>query len=184
MSNKHFMIDIETLSTAVNAAVLSIGAVEFDPFSGEIKNEFYYELRLQEQNNRKIDIGTVQWWFKQVYEDATRGAIFLNEEKTPVRNALILLKEFLGDDEKSIWACDPDFDCAILSHLYAEYQLPTPWKYHEPKSVRTVRELAKLHDIGLPAQSKSHNALEDCVRQVGEVVAFNQCIDNLKYKVC
>lgn len=178
------MLDIETLSTAVNAAVLSIGAVEFDPFSGEIKNEFYHELRFDQQKNRKIDIGTVQWWIREVTLDVVKADVFRHVNNTPVRNALILLKEFLGDDEKSIWACDPDFDCAILSNLYEEYQLPTPWKYYEPKSVRTIRELAKLHDIGLPAQSKSHNALEDCVRQVGEVVAFNQGIDNLKYKVC
>mgnify|MGYP002792717163 CR=1 FL=1 len=39
---KHIMVDIETLSTAVNAAVLSIGAVEFDPMSGKIEREFYH----------------------------------------------------------------------------------------------------------------------------------------------
>lgn len=176
MSNKHFMLDIETLSTAVNAAVLSIGAVEFDPFSGEIKNEFYHELRLDQQNNRKIDADTVQWWVREVIFDVKKADIFCHTNTNPVRNALIWLKEFLGDDEKVIWACDPDFDCAILANLYAEYQLPTPWKFYEPKSVRTVRELAKLHDIVVPAQSKSHNALEDCVRQVGEVVTFNRSL--------
>lgn len=170
------MLDIETLSTAVNAAVLSIGAVEFDPFSGEIKNEFYHELRLDQQRQRLIDIGTVQWWVKQVCEDTTRGTIFLNENKTPVRNALLLLKEFFGDGEKVIWACDPDFDCTILWDLFNEYSVFAPWRYYEPKSVRTIRELAKLHHIGLPAQRKSHNALEDCVRQVGEVVTFNQAL--------
>lgn len=176
MSSKHFMLDIETLSTAVNAAVLSIGAVEFDPFSGEIKNEFYHELRLDQQNHRKIDIGTVQWWVKQVTLDVKKADIFRHTNTTPVRNALILLKEFLGDDEKSIWACDPDFDCAILSNLYVEYQLPTPWKYYEPKSVRTVRELAKLHKVPMPDQNKIHNSLEDCKRQVEEVVEFNRAL--------
>lgn len=184
MNNEHFMIDIETLSTAVNTAVLSIGAVEFDPFSGEIKNEFYHELRFTDQQDRAIDIRTVQWWVKQVYHNVQRGEIFIKDEKTPVRNALILLKDFMGTGGKTVWACDPDFDCAILSSLYTEYKLTTPWLYYEPKSVRTIRELAKLHSIGLPGATKTHNALEDCLRQVEEVVAFNQAIDNLKYQGC
>ena len=62
---KHIMVDIETLSTAVNAAVLSIGAVEFDPMSGKIEREFYHELDLSEQANRHIDVNTMQWWVKQ-----------------------------------------------------------------------------------------------------------------------
>ena len=37
---KHIMIDIETLSTAKNAVVLSIGAVHFDPKTGVIVDEF------------------------------------------------------------------------------------------------------------------------------------------------
>lgn len=176
-NKKHFMVDIETLSVAVNAAVLSIGAVEFDPFSGEIKNEFYHELRLDQQKHRLIDIGTVQWWVKQVCEDTTRGNIFLNENKTPVRNALLMLKEFFGGGEKAIWACDPDFDCTILSNLFNEYAIFIPWRYYEPKSVRTIRELAALHNVPMPGENKTHNALEDCLRQVKEVVEFNRTLN-------
>lgn len=187
MIKKHFMVDIETLSTAVNSVVLSIGAVEFHPFSGEILNEFYQELRLQDQNDRKIDQGTVAWWIKQVAEHPERAAIFLGENKAPVRNALLLLEAFLGESQvsnnankKCIWACDPDFDSAILDNLYKEYKLKTPWQYYETRSVRTVRELAKIHSIGLPEFVKSHNALDDCKRQVAEIVELNRVIKQYK----
>lgn len=43
---RNIMIDIETLSTAKNAVVLSIGAVFFNPKTGDILAEFYKELRL------------------------------------------------------------------------------------------------------------------------------------------
>lgn len=174
------MLDIETLSTAVNTVVLSIGAVEFDISNGKVLNEFYHELRLTDQDHRKIDIGTIQWWIKQVTENPTRAKTFDVAEKVPVRNALLLLRDFLGDDKKCIWACDPDFDCAILADLYKEYKLSTPWKYYEPKSVRTVREVGKLFGVEILAEDKSHNAYEDCVRQVKELVAILGGIQRVK----
>lgn len=174
---KHIMIDIETLSTAKNAVVLSIGAVHFDQKTGVILDEFYKELRLSDQANRKVDIGTVQWWMKQVAEHPERARIFEQgdiNEHCPVRNALILLRDFLGDDKKCVWACDPDFDLDILATLYADYDLPVPWKYNEPKSVRTMRMLGK--EGGLPKKEEiaTHNALEDCIRQAKEVSAVLQ----------
>lgn len=185
MTKKHFMVDIETLSTALNTVVLSIGAVEFHPFSGKILNEFYQELRLQDQNDRKIDQGTVVWWVKQAAEHPERAEIFLGENKTPVRNALLLLEAFLGESQvsnnankKYIWACDPDFDCTILDNLYKECKLRTPWQYYETRSVRTVRGLAQLHDLIIRVpEDKTHNALEDCKRQVQELISFNQVVD-------
>lgn len=174
---KHFMIDIETLSTAKNAVVLSIGAVHFDPKTGVIIDEFYKELRLSDQANHKIDISTVQWWMKQVAEHPERAKVFEQgdiNEHCPVRNALILLRDFLGDDKKCVWACDPDFDLDILATLYADYDLTVPWKYYEPKSVRTIRMLAE--ELGLPKleATKTHNALEDCIRQANEVITVYQ----------
>lgn len=171
---KHFMLDIETLSTTVEAAVLSIGAVEFDPITGQILDEFYKELRLQDQKKRDIDPETVKWWVKQVMEDPTRANVFLNDNKAPVRNVLLLLRDFLGEGKKNVWACDPDFDCAILTNLYTEYQLSVPWSYYEPKSVRTVRKLAKLKGLEAQEAVKTHNALDDCKRQVAEIVAFTK----------
>lgn len=175
---KHIMIDIETLSTAKNAVVLSIGAVHFDPKTGVILDEFYKELRLSDQANRKADLNTVQWWIKQVANHPERASIFEQDDigkRCPVRNALILLRDFLGGDKKCVWACDPDFDLDILATLYADYDLNVPWKYYEPKSVRTVRLLAE--ELGLPKLdvTKTHNALEDCIRQAKEVhrVYFN-----------
>lgn len=180
---RNIMIDIETLSTAKNAVVLSIGAVFFNPKTGDILAEFYKELRLLDQHNRKIDIGTVQWWVQQVAQHPERAKIFSqenNNDRCPTRNALLLLRDFieqhkLVDQDLAVWACDPDFDLDILADLYAEYDIRVPWKFYEPKSVRTVRMLGK--EMGLPKleDQKTHNALEDCIRQAKEVhrVYFN-----------
>lgn len=191
---KHFMIDIETLSTAVNAVVLSVGAVEFDPITGEIKRNFYYELDLSEQKERHISASTVQWWLKQCMENQKNIDLMVKENKwkNSIASVLIKLGAFIsgndinylkraeGYEKISLWSCDPDFDIAILANLYEEHKLPVPWKYSEPKSVRTVRTLAELHNIGLPKDNASHNALEDCIRQVAEIAELNRVIRQYK----
>jgi exodeoxyribonuclease VIII len=66
----NLMLDIETLGTGPEAIVTSIGAVFFDPHSGQVGAEFYRELNFQDQ----IDIGrkptqsTIQFWFSQPRE--------------------------------------------------------------------------------------------------------------------
>ena len=189
---KHIMVDIETLSTAVNAAVLSIGAVEFDPRSGKIEREFYHELDLTDQTNRHIDASTVQWWAKQCLVNVDNIAFLAknNREKDAVAYVLHELGAFInggveyamtrveGYEKIAVWACDPDFDIAILDNLYKEHNLPTPWKYSETKSVRTVRMLTQIAGMEIPIQEADHNALNDCIRQAKEVSYF---IANLQH---
>lgn len=183
---KHIMVDTETLSTAVNAAVLSIGAVEFDPMTGKIEREFYYELDLSEQTNRHVDINTMQWWIKQcmVNTDNIEFLLKNNRKKDAVAYVLHELGAFVnggaeyamtrveGYEKIALWACDPDFDIAILADLYKEHNLPVPWKFSEPKSVRTVRMLTQLAGMEIPTQEADHNALNDCIRQAKEVSYF------------
>lgn len=191
---KHFMVDIETLSTAVNAAVLSIGAVEFDPFTGQILRTFYHELDLAEQKNRHVDPNTIQWWIGQCKDNPVNFELFTknNREKDYVSFVLLCLKDFLygfneispiatraeGYEKLAVWACDPDFDIAILNDLYKEHNLPSPWRYSELRSVRTVRMLTQIAGMEIPQQEANHNALDDCIRQAKEVSYF---IANLQH---
>lgn len=189
---KHIMVDIETLSTAVNATVLSIGAVEFDPMSGKIEREFYHELDLSDQTNRHIDVNTMQWWVKQCLVN-TDNIEFLtkpNSHKDDIDFVLVKLGAFIvgkdthyfdraeGYEKIALWACDPDFDIAILDNLYKERSLILPWKYSEPKSVRTVRMLTQIAGMEIPEIEADHNALNDCIRQAKEVSYF---IANLQH---
>ena len=181
---KHFMVDIETLSTAVNAVVLSVGAVEFDPFTGKIEREFYRELRLDMQRDRHISGDTVQWWAKQLTENNADNILTNpNSKKISPHNAVFDLAQFLKCsaygvtasveyEDITVWACDPDFDLAILSNLYGELNLPAPWKFWNTRSVRTVRMLNKIAGVEVPTQPVTHNALEDCIRQAKEVSAL------------
>lgn len=182
--NKHLMIDIETLSTHMNAVVVSIGALFFDPFTGEIGEKFYVELDLDEQPSRHISVDTFRFWVKQIRSDTYKGEIFIDGEKAPVLHTLKLLQDFIRRNAdgnlQAVWACDPDFDCAILSNLFAEYRREVPWAFYHPKSVRTVRMLAYDANVDLPRDIVTHNALQDCVRQANEVITFYQALAGFK----
>lgn len=179
---KHFMVDIETLSTAVNAVVLSVGAVEFDPFTGKIEREFYREVRLDLQQARHISASTVQWWAKHLTTYSADNIFAKSDaDKSMPIEVVCELGEFLNGGVEygvnrvdaykkiAVWSCDPDFDLAILSNLYGELNLPVPWKFWETRSVRTVRMLNEIAGIEVPLQPVTHNALEDCIRQAKEV---------------
>lgn len=189
---KHFMVDTETLSTAVNAVVLSVGAVEFDPFTDSIEREFYRELRLDLQQYRHISARTVQWWVNQIRDNSSSNIIAKPDaDKSFPIDVVCELGEFINggvafsvgrvEDYKDIavWACDPDFDLAILSNLYEELRLPAPWKFWETRSVRTVRMLNTITGTEVPRGVATHNALEDCKRQAKEVSALLSVLHRL-----
>lgn len=191
---KHYMLDIETLSTKPNAVVLSIGAVEFNPETGDIIREFYQELDLQDQPDRHIDISTIQWWADRCKENESNLDLLAKPKLQRLSTLMVLgmLDTFINEPQSedlfgykprcielerdefnvAVWACDPDFDIAILNNLYESVYLRCPWRYNEPKSVRTIRLLAEMKGIELPKSKASHNALEDCIRQVKEVSTF------------
>ena len=73
--NKHVMVDIETLGTACDAPILSIGAVAFDIESGEISSKFYRAVDPSSALERgRADGGTLRWWMGQ--SDSARKAAF------------------------------------------------------------------------------------------------------------
>lgn len=175
-TSRHIMVDIETLSTAKNATVLSIGAVEFDVFTGEVRGKFYRKLKLAEQSQRHISMGTLQWWAKQRNDGCDDLLAISDDDKESVTASLLDLLWFIyGASEKdftqelNVWACDPDFDLEILSTLYQDVGLKAPWAYYETRSVRTIRSMGKHFGISLPKLDVSHNALDDCIRQVTEI---------------
>ena len=58
------MVDLETLATTPDAAILTIGACKFDPRGNNITDQYYERIDLDSQN-RRIDENTIEWWSKQ-----------------------------------------------------------------------------------------------------------------------
>jgi exodeoxyribonuclease VIII len=64
---------------------------------------------------------------------------------------------------KRIWAHGPTYDMTILEHAYKSLNKALPWQYYLVRDSRTVFGLWPE----LEAPPATHNALEDCRRQIG-----------------
>lgn len=158
------MIDIETLSILPNAVVLTLGAVQFDPFDPVerfyTENYFKFDIDEQLELGRDVNEDTVEWWGRQSEE--TRNEALSDEGRTTFSEySPVLTKMVVGS--KRIWAQGPVFDMGILENLYRQKKTPIPWQYYNVRDSRTL--LQALGDTR-NAGAKAHNALEDCKEQI------------------
>ncbi|EJF3478811.1 3'-5' exoribonuclease [Escherichia coli] len=176
----HLMIDLETMGTNTNAPIMVIGAVFFDPQTGEIGPVFYIVISLTDAMNTGAvpDGGTIKWWLKQSSE--ARAAILTGQVK--LKDALSRFREFINEysDEKfvQVWGNGATFDNAILRTSYERLDIPCPWRYHNDRDVRTIVELGKAIDFdartAIPFEGERHNALDDARHQAKYVSAIWQ----------
>ena len=64
----HLMIDLETLGTAADSVILSVGAVKFDLHSTAIDDHGFYGSISIDSNfdaGRRVSEDTLLWWLKQ-----------------------------------------------------------------------------------------------------------------------
>ena len=159
----HLMVDLETLATTPNAAVLTIGACTFDPMSNEICKQFYEKIDIESQEplERHIDNNTLEWWGKQ--DPKIREEALGDNDRVSVNELLKQLNKFtVGCSE--LWCQGPLFDYAILEHLYKQMGQPFPWNFWQIRDSRTVFSMMP-QDPRKAIQEELHNALADCYYQ-------------------
>ena len=105
MAKTAIMIDLETLSTDTDAAILSIGAVKFDPFEDELTNpqmdKFYARISLENDLNLSISDSTLEWWAKQSQE--AQDEAFSEENRIDIADAFDQLYKFCWG-AKQVWS--------------------------------------------------------------------------------
>jgi hypothetical protein len=159
------MIDIETLGTTTDCAILSIAAVEFDRNTGDLGRQFYERLDPCLQN-RRLCPATLKWWASQdsgLFGEAIGGSMDL-----PM--VLVLLNHFVSKDHP-VWSQGIDFDFGILDHAFNHFDIETPWKYYAKRDTRTLYDAAGFNPKTIKREGSHHNALDDCKHQIRCVVA-------------
>jgi DNA polymerase III epsilon subunit-like protein len=173
---KSVMVDIETLGTSPKSAIISIGACVFKPHETQTAEELYensFYSNIYFDQDREIQPGTVQWWFKQ--SDAARSS--LHDNPQTLATALQKLIEWYPKDTDTIFANDPDFDVVLLNDALAQCDKAPPWKYYQHRSCRTVIDLAFNGQKPKFENGVAHNALDDVVKQA---MLIQACIGILK----
>lgn len=171
----HVMIDIETLSTRPDAAIVQIGAVMFEFRSGgRILNDKTFGSYVAVQDGAGvIDNGTLAWWLKQ----RNAPGLGVGLEDAPVLyDVLTSLQgwpESIGEggwgDVEGVWAKPADFDLAILKSGYARFGSDTPWARWTTRCAKTLFEVTggtpEVDWTGL----QHHDAVDDAIGQAMQV---------------
>ncbi|HFZ2313229.1 TPA: 3'-5' exoribonuclease [Citrobacter freundii] len=179
----HLMVDMETMGNSPDAPIVSIGAVFFDPSTGNTGAEFYQVVSLESSMSfgMKPDASTIQWWLKQSSE--ARSAILV-DEAMGLRETLELLADFIAENAANgshtvqLWGNGCSFDNVILRRAYALTDTPFAVPFWNDRDVRTMVELGKSVGLNprfdIPFEGDMHNALSDARHQVKYVSAIWQ----------
>ncbi|EIC7000918.1 TPA: 3'-5' exoribonuclease [Escherichia coli] len=173
----HLMIDLETMGKNPDAPIISIGAIFFDPQTGDMGPEFSKTIDLETAGG-VIDRDTIKWWLKQSRE--AQSAIMTDE--IPLDDALLQLREFIDENSGEffvqVWGNGANFDNTILRRSYERQGIPCPWRYYNDRDVRTIVELGKAIDFdartAIPFEGERHNVLDDARYQAKYVSAIWQ----------
>lgn len=181
------MIDLETMGTGPNAAIIQIGIVGFT-FSdgGYVAPPGGPAIQIDVDLNDAIAKGgvvtleTVKWWQE-------RGGLKLDFIQ-PVEHALDLVDRFFAENPAIdiVWAKGPHFDIAILEGYYQRLNRKCPWKYNRVRDMRTLVELADVlatwWEDPQRHEEVAHQATADCYSQIETCVAAYNALSGWKPK--
>ncbi|HFO4678682.1 TPA: 3'-5' exoribonuclease [Escherichia coli] len=173
----HLMIDLETMGKNPDAPIASIGAVFFDPQTGEQGPEFSKIIDMGTCGGT-VDISTIEWWLQRSGE--ARAAILA--DRIPLDDALLQLREFIDENSGEffvqVWGNRANFDNVILRRSYERQEIPCPWRYTNDRDVRTMVALGLVMDFDArnvtTFEGERHNALHDARYQAKYVSAIWQ----------
>lgn len=195
MDLKHVMLDIETLGTGTNAAIVSIGALTFDPMLGQVMDPrdtraFHVLIDLEHsKQGGVIDAGTVKWWMQQSPE--ARNALFGQDPKAYDTLGVALAKfAQWAQGTTQLWSNGPLFDERIMREAFTRNQNDNfPHSYRASRCFRTIAQLVedrgndlkKLHaamkvEVGDKLGLVAHRAIDDCYSQAYAVCRFYQIL--------
>ena len=173
--NDHFSIDLETLGTRYNAAILSIGVQQFDIGTGKLGETFYREIDLDSAIKAgKVTGSTLAWWALQ--GDVAKR-VFGSNGKTPLSVALDELRTWMlkKATKPKVWGNGSSFDISILEHAYdnGAIGLKEPWQYTDIRDMRTIMDYCLVKP---KREGTHHNALDDAKYQAQCIAAAHQTI--------
>jgi 3'-5' exoribonuclease-like protein len=167
--NMHVMLDLETLSTRKNAAIIQIAAVVFDSETGAPRGSFNVFVR-DFPAYCHVDPGTVAWWLQQKAAATIGAGMSAGGSLQDALEKFCAWFAALGPVE-AIWSHGATFDIPVLCSALAACNVAQPWSYRAERDTRTLYALAPggMPSIGRDP-ARTHDALYDCEMQIQEVV--------------
>jgi hypothetical protein len=175
-----FMIDIETMSTNPEAAVISIGICAFNLEQKVVASDGW-AIRSSDWHGEILP-DTIKWWSQQ--NEAAREYSFYGHNTS--LQAAVQLKQFFEQHRgagaiEECWANDPDFDLVILKRWWLRTEQihkhtlgPFPIGFRASRSCRTMFDEAKRLGIDYNGAyghaTVAHNPIDDACNQARAVI--------------
>jgi hypothetical protein len=159
----NIMLDLETLDTAPDAAILSIAAVAFNRY-GNIAGKFNAYTEDCTSGDSTTSMDTILWWMCQ---DGEARKLQVEAERNTLVHTLKELSVFFESfdgKEVAVWGNGAAFDNVILRRAYERNGLKAPWSYRQDRCYRTLAKL--FPHVPMPEfVGVKHDALADATNQ-------------------
>lgn len=160
------MVDLETLGKAPGCAILSVGAVGFDPFNPDRQGPAFYmniELTSCLLQGLEFDQSTLEWW-QQQSSDAIQQ---MGADAFKIEDVCFDFVDWFNQNKfKNFWCQGATFDAPILEFILRKLDIQVPWKFHAVRDTRTVYDICGYNPYTAKRSGTYHNALDDAHHQV------------------
>lgn len=197
LARLRIMIDKESLSTAPNAAFISLSAVvmDFDAKSPQesLLNRFNMYVQIDSAFDYArnfgghIDPQTIMWWFRQC--DAARmDQVHGQQEAVSLEGVLRGFNDWVRDmcnlyglhnDRVELWSCGPMQDQNWLENAWHN-MLPVTkmnWPFWGVRCARSFLSTYYTVKEGVASEGTLHIGIDDCCNQARKLFAIIRSID-------
>jgi hypothetical protein len=138
----HASIDLETLGTSADAPIVQIGVQLFDLERGYLYPDGRHQIDVQPYSMAGASAQTVAWWLEQTASARAACAHAINTGTTTSDALAQLAGILLRTGCEHVWGNGTTFDIAILEQAYRKDEGAPPWRYNQPRDMRTLVDAA------------------------------------------
>ena len=164
---KHIIIDIETLGRRNDAAVTQVGIVIADE-NFNVLDSYLIQVTPDAWNtcNRTFTGETLLWWMQQKKSPVSNThTISVCSYKDLVDKLYQIFRRYNIEDTTVSTKGSMDLFC--IKDLCEYLNMETPWKFWQPRDIRTAKEIIK--DWKVCKNNNAHNALDDALTELEEL---------------
>jgi hypothetical protein len=173
---RDIMVDLETVATDPQAAILTVAAIRFNTNQDYTKvtdpytlDHFYCRVDL-EQPGRTVSDDTMDWWSRQSPE--IQEEAFGEADRFPLADVMAAFTEWARAGDR-YWANGNAFDFPIMESAIKEHDLSNPWQFWQVRDARTIYNMVPDH---YAPKAEAHHALYDCLNQI---IRLNDCFNKM-----
>ena len=174
-------LDLETLSTRNDAAIIAIGVAVWHPDLIHTDKWVILTQRWLIQPSSAVghrDPATIDWWNQQ--DPAIREEVWGGRKSAMevIKDFVFFIKDFHFESEVEFWAGPAHFDFPIIEHLIHLAGLELPWTYRQKKCLSTfAREMKNAGFLNQDVDSERlHEPVADATAQLMELLAYKKTL--------